>query len=184
MSEPQSPQPEPAPKNLDKIAVPGILVRRPRLARVIATGALAGLIFGIVISIVLPGQTALHRAAVGTLVSVGFALLGGLPLSLPLGWLETPQIAAGAITPAVILGVLYLGVVSTALAMYLWNKSLSLLDAGLVSLLFFAQPVVGAGLGATLLNEQLGLGFWAGALLIGAGLLVAARVEAVKSGRT
>jgi drug/metabolite transporter (DMT)-like permease len=113
-----------------------------------------------------------------------FALLGGLPLSFPLGLLEASQIELGAITPAVILGVLYLGVVSTALAMYLWNKSLSLLDAGLVSLLFFAQPVVGAGLGATLLGEELGFGFWLGAVLIAAGLLISARVESGRSGES
>jgi len=61
--------------------------------------------------------------------------------------------------------------------MYLWNKSLELLDAGLVSLLFFAQPVVGVGLGTLLLGEELNLGFWIGAVLIGGGLLVAARAE-------
>ena len=55
-------------------------------------------------------------------------------------------------TPGGVAGVLYLGIVSTAGAMYLWNKSLALLDAGIVSLLFFAQPVVGAGLGALLLG--------------------------------
>jgi drug/metabolite transporter (DMT)-like permease len=106
-----------------------------------------------------------------------FAFLGGLPLSLPLGWVELQSQGMGAITPGVVLGMLYLGVISTALAMYLWNKSLALLDAGLVSLLFFAQPVVGAGLGALLLGEHLGWGFWIGAVLIAAGLIVSARVE-------
>ena len=110
-----------------------------------------------------------------------FAFLGGLPLSLPLGWMELQSQAVGAITPGVVLGMLYLGVISTALAMYLWNKSLALLEAGLVSLLFFAQPVVGAGLGALLLGEQLGWGFWIGAVLIAAGLIVSARVEASAS---
>jgi drug/metabolite transporter (DMT)-like permease len=113
-----------------------------------------------------------------------FALLGGLPLSIPLSFAEIQRLDMAAITPGVILGVLYLGVISTALAMYLWNKSLSLLDAGVVSLLFFAQPVVGAGLGALLLGEELGFGFWVGALLIGVGLVVAARVEASGSDRT
>jgi len=113
-----------------------------------------------------------------------FALLGGLPLSIPLSILEGQSLEIGVITPAVVLGVIFLGVIATALAMYLWNKSLALLDAGLVSLLFFAQPVVGVGLGATLLDEKLGLGFWLGALLIGAGLIIAARVEAGVSGKT
>jgi drug/metabolite transporter (DMT)-like permease len=113
-----------------------------------------------------------------------FALIGGLPLSVPLAFTEVSRLDMAAVTPAVWLGVLYLGVVSTALAMYLWNKSLSLLDAGVVSLLFFAQPVVGAGLGAALLGEELGLGFWLGAVLIAAGLVIAARVQGGGSIRT
>jgi drug/metabolite transporter (DMT)-like permease len=102
------------------------------------------------------------------------ALLGGVPIGLPLAWAEMRALGIGEITPGVVAGVLYLGIISTALAMYLWNKSLALLDAGLVSLLFFAQPVVGVALGAWLLHEPLGLPFWLGAALIGAGLLLAA----------
>jgi len=113
-----------------------------------------------------------------TTVAVSFiAFLGGFPLSLPLSAFELRTTGIGQITPGVILGVLYLGVISTGLAMYLWNKSLDLLDAGLVSLLFFAQPVVGVGLGTMLLGEELNLIFWIGAVLIGGGLLVAARAE-------
>jgi len=114
---------------------------------------------------------------VGTLELSFLAFLGGLPVSLPLGSLELSRQGVGVINLAVVLGVLYLGIVSTALAMYLWNKSLALLDAGMVSLLFFAQPVVGGGLGATLLHERLGPGYWLGAALIAAGLWVAARSE-------
>ena len=51
-------------------------------------------------------------------------------------------------------GILYLGVVSTALAFYLWNKGFTLLDASTGSLFFFAQPVVGAVLGWLLLGES------------------------------
>ncbi len=101
-------------------------------------------------------------------------LFGGLPIGLPLSWAELTTIGIGKITPGVIAGVLYLGIISTALAMYLWNKSLALLDAGLVSLLFFAQPVVGVALGAWLLHEPLGFSFWLGAALISGGLLLAA----------
>ena len=101
-------------------------------------------------------------------------LFGGLPTSLPLVWLEMRTIGVGVITPGVVAGVLYLGIVSTAGAMYLWNKSLALLDAGLVSLLFFAQPVVGVARGGWLLQEPLGLGFWIGAGLISAGLVLSA----------
>ncbi len=101
-------------------------------------------------------------------------LFGGLPIGVPLAWVELTTIGMGEITSGVVAGVLYLGIISTALAMYLWNKSLALLDAGLVSLLFFAQPVVGVALGALLLHEPLGLPFWLGAALISGGLLLAA----------
>ena len=101
-----------------------------------------------------------------------FAFLGGLFISLPLMGVEIMRIGLGEITLPVIFGVLYLGLVSTALAMYLWNKSLALLEAGLVSVLFFAQPIVGVGLGALFLGERLGLTFWIGAILISVGLII------------
>ena len=103
-----------------------------------------------------------------------FAFLGGLLLSLPLATMEGRGAPGGVVTLPMVLGVLYLGLISTALAMYLWNRSLALLEAGLVSLLFFAQPVVGVSLGALLLGESLGPGFWVGSGLIGGGLVLAA----------
>ena len=105
------------------------------------------------------------------------AFLGGLLVSLPLAAVEATSTGIGPISTAGILGILYLGVVSTALAMYLWNRSLAVLEAGVVSLLFFAQPVVGAGLGASLLGESLTAGFWIGAALIGVGLVVSTLPE-------
>jgi drug/metabolite transporter (DMT)-like permease len=106
-----------------------------------------------------------------------YAFLGGLPLSMTAAGFESDLIVWHAINGAVILGILYLGIISTALAMYLWNSALARLDAGIVSLLFFAQPVVGASLGAILLGEVLDIGFWIGGALISAGLLLAAREQ-------
>jgi drug/metabolite transporter (DMT)-like permease len=106
-----------------------------------------------------------------------YAFLGGLLISIPLAGVEIMDIGLGEITTPVFLGVLYLGLVSTALAMYLWNKSLMLLEAGLVSILFFAQPIVGVGLGAIFLGEHLGLAFWIGALLISTGLIITTRTK-------
>ncbi len=103
------------------------------------------------------------------------AFLGGLPVSLPAALIEARTIEFGTITTGVVLGILYLGLVSTALAMVLWNKSLAVLEAGLVAILFFAQPVVGTALGALFLRESLGPAFWLGAALIGGGVLIAGR---------
>ncbi len=101
--------------------------------------------------------------------------LGGLPLTIPAAGIELNLIGMGTITPWVILGILYLGVISTGLAMFLWNFAFSRLEAGVASLTFFAQPVVGVGLGAVLLGDQLTGMFLLGGILISSGLILAAR---------
>ena len=68
----------------------------------------------------------------------------GICWDVPLAALELRGMAIGTITPPVIAGVLYVGIVSTAIAFYLWNKGFELLDANTAALCFFAQPVVGA----------------------------------------
>ena len=75
----------------------------------------------------------------------------------------------------VIGGILFLGVISTALAMVLWNTAFAFVDASLASLTFFAQPVVGTFLGWLFLGEQITPLFLLGGLLIGLGLIVASR---------
>ncbi len=70
------------------------------------------------------------------------------------------QVASiGTVNTYVILGVLYLGVISTAGAFFLWNKGLELMDASIGSLFFFFQPIVGSLLGWLLLNETLNNNF-------------------------
>jgi drug/metabolite transporter (DMT)-like permease len=63
-------------------------------------------------------------------------------------------------------GVLYIGIISTAGAFYLWNKGFELMQAGSGAGFFFIQPIVGSFLGWLLLNEHLGASFFAGALFI------------------
>lgn len=74
-------------------------------------------------------------------------------------------------------GVLYLGIISTALAFILWNRGLQLLNASSGGLFFFFQPLVGTFLGWLLLGERLGGTFWIGAFLIIGGVLIAIRGE-------
>ncbi|MED1782744.1 EamA family transporter [Brevibacillus fortis] len=63
-------------------------------------------------------------------------------------------------------GVLYIGMISTAGAFYLWNKGFELIPAGSGAGFFFVQPIVGAFLGWLLLHEHLGVGFFAGGAFI------------------
>ncbi len=103
------------------------------------------------------------------------AFAGGLPICLPLGIWEAAAIGYGPITPGVIAGILFLGIISTALAMFLWNTAFARLEAGVAALTFFAQPVVGAALGAIFLGDRITPLFLAGGVLIAVGLVIASR---------
>ena len=74
--------------------------------------------------------------------------------------------------PAIFSGVLYLGVISTAVAFFLWNKGLQMVDAARGGLYFFFQPIAGTVLGWLFLGEQVGILFWIGSILILSGVLL------------
>ncbi len=103
------------------------------------------------------------------------AFLGGLPIVVPASAWEISVEPLGAITAGIIGGVLFLGIICTALAMALWNNAFAQLDAGLASLTFFAQPVVGSLLGWLFLDDPITPLFLLGGLLIAVGLVIASR---------
>ncbi len=103
------------------------------------------------------------------------AFAGGLPLTVPLSLWELVTQGVGPITWGVIGGVLFLGIISTALAMYLWNMAFALLPAALASLTFFAQPLAGTLLSVLFLGERITLSFVLGGLLIALGLFLETR---------
>ncbi|GAB1483132.1 DMT family transporter [Treponema sp.] len=113
------------------------------------------------------------------LESTALMFLGGLPTSLIFGAIEIAAKPLGTISLALIVGILYLGIVSTAGAMYLWNYAFSKLPAASASLTFFAQPVVGTLLGWALLGETIKPLFLAGGALIGIGIYLAASRSAL-----
>ncbi|WP_436927870.1 DMT family transporter [Halosimplex amylolyticum] len=80
-----------------------------------------------------------------------------------------------------LLAVAYLGLASTAAAWYLWYTGLAYVSAGTVAVFFFAQPVVGAALGAVFLDEHLGPGFAAGGALMAAGVWAVSRERAERA---
>ncbi len=102
-------------------------------------------------------------------------LMGGLLVALPLAGWELSNESMGPITVGIIAGVLFLGLISTALAFYLWNLAFESLEAGMAALTFFAQPLVGASLGVVFLGEQLTPMFLVGGVLILLGIYLGAR---------
>lgn len=110
----------------------------------------------------------------GTLIITLYGFIGGLALTLPAAVVELAgERSIGAITFPVILGILYLGVVSTALAMWLWSRAFALVDASVASLYFFAQPLVGALLSVVVLGQAMTANLWLGSGLIIAGVVLA-----------
>ncbi len=73
------------------------------------------------------------------------------------------------------LGILYLGVLSTAGAFLLWNEGLRRMPAGAGGVYFFLQPLVGTALGWLVLGETVTASFWLGALLILGGVALVVR---------
>jgi len=107
------------------------------------------------------------------LASSAIMLLGGLPTSLLAGLWEVNTQGVGEITIGIVGGILFLGIISTAIAMFLWNYAFAELPAAVASLTFFAQPIVGTLLGWFFLSEKITPLFLAGGVLIGIGILIA-----------
>jgi drug/metabolite transporter (DMT)-like permease len=103
------------------------------------------------------------------------AFIGGLPVCLPFSGWEAMTQGFGTISLGVVGGILFIGLISTALAMYLWNTAFAMLDAGVASLTFFAQPVVGTLLSVLFLNERITPLFVIGGVLIGIALIVSSK---------
>lgn len=112
---------------------------------------------------------------VDVLTTSMIAFIGGLVVSVPLSIFEINHAGIGEITLPIVAGILFLGVISTALAMFLWNTAFAELPAGAAALTFFAQPVVGAILGAFFLGDTITPMFIAGGVLIGLGIVISAK---------
>ncbi len=108
----------------------------------------------------------------GTLIITFIAFWGGLLISIPAALLELTQRPIGHIDVGIVLGVLYLGLISTAGAMWLWNRAFALVDASVASLFFFAQPLTGALLATIFLNQALTINLLIGGLIIACGVLL------------
>ncbi|MEM9950514.1 MAG: EamA family transporter [Chloroflexota bacterium] len=109
---------------------------------------------------------------IDTLYITLIAFLGGFLLVIPasIHELSRTSIALSDFTVPIILGILFLGVVSTAVAFWLWNTAFTLLDASTASVLFFVQPISGALLGWIFLGQSLTPQIGLGGLLIALGV--------------
>lgn len=129
--------------------------------------ALTWALYSVLVRKVSPGLDLVQASAI--------MLLGGLPITIPIGLWEISTKGVGIITFNIFGGILFLGIVSTAIAMFLWNYAFAKLPAAAASLTFFAQPIVGTLLGWFFLDEKITTLFIFGGMLIGIGILISAR---------
>lgn len=107
------------------------------------------------------------------LTAATYATLASIPMLAPLAavelYLQRPPLSE-LLAPEALFVVLYLGLAATAGAWVLWYQGLETLPAGTVAAFFFAQPVVGAALGALLLGEPVGPLFALGGAVMAVGV--------------
>ncbi|WP_261829181.1 DMT family transporter [Inconstantimicrobium mannanitabidum] len=139
------------------------------------SGQVVGILFSIIsvllwalVSVVVRRITQKYGALQVTTYSMFVATICTLPFSIR-ELIVTPNIQFNV---SVIISLLYMGIVCTALAYVLWNKSLSIIEASTCSLFYPLQPMVSALLGAMFLGENITINFLIGAVLIIGGMLI------------
>jgi len=107
------------------------------------------------------------------LVVTTYAIFIATVLITPFAFSQIDQVQIHALSePAIWGGVLYLGIVATATAFFLWNKGLQMVNTASGGLFFFFQPIAGTLLAWCFLGEQVGITFWIGAILILSGVFL------------
>ena len=101
-----------------------------------------------------------------------YSMITALIFNIPASIWELQKEPCHFTVPAV-LSLLYLGIVCTAVAHTLWNRSLQLLDASTCSMFYPLQPLTSAVMGVLLLHEKITSNFIAGSVIICAGILIA-----------
>ena len=104
-----------------------------------------------------------------------YGMTVGMLFSLPASVIEIRSVSLeiADITPAVIMWILYIGIVCTAGGLLFWSRALELADAATCSLFYPIQPLTSAILGVVFLKEALSLNFLIGGVLIVGGILFA-----------
>lgn len=107
------------------------------------------------------------------IVVTTYATLIAFVVLTPFVITRLPKLNINEITnPTIWGGLLYLGIVSKAIAFLLWNRGLQMLNASSGGIFFFFQPVVGTLLGWLILGETISITFWIGSFLIFLGVLI------------
>lgn len=104
-----------------------------------------------------------------------YSMIIGLILALPVSIIELKysSFQISDLSPAIVIWIIYIGIICTAGGLLFWNKALELVDAATCSLFYPIQPLTSAILGVLFLGEVLSLNFIIGSTLIIGGILYA-----------
>ena len=144
----------------------------------IAGAATTGILLLLVSSIAWAGYTVYGKPLIDRYSALETATYSTLALAVPIELAVTDtSLSSIPLSVPVVAAIGYLGLFGTAAAWYLWYKGLEYVDASIISVFFFAQPVVGGLLGAAFLGEQLGPLFVIGGVVMAAGVYLIAAEE-------
>lgn len=124
--------------------------------------SIASVILWSLVSVIMRKVTQKYDSIQVTTYGMLIAVVGNAPFAA-YELAVTPQVQFDG---PVIAALLYMGIACTALAHVLWNKSLSMLEAGNCSLFYPIQPMTAALLGWLFLGEQMNERFIIGSALI------------------
>ena len=113
---------------------------------------------------------AIHITTTGILLS--------LLLHIPVAGVSMIRNGIPSLTPLIVFCLLYSGSVGTALPHFLWNYGLEHLPASTCTMFYPLMPLTSALLGAPLLGEKLGAGFYIGGAMITSALIISGIAEA------
>lgn len=110
-----------------------------------------------------------YDALTVTRAAIGITVICDLPLCIYDLTTTTMAVQFDFIALA---GLCYIGIMCTALTLVLWNKSLAALPASVCSAFYPVQTLTSSTIGILLFHEAAGFNFFAGTILIIAGVLI------------
>ena len=138
-------------------------------------GQTAGVLFSVLSMVLWSFNSITIRKISGTYSPYMITCVGIAIAALCLIPVSAAELISGPVSPEafwnVLPALLFMGTACTAIPQFLWNKSLSMVEAGKCSMFYPIQPLVSTLLGVLFLNEEVTFQFLLGAALIIAGIL-------------
>lgn len=166
-------------EKLTKYKTGGILVSLLGVYAILGSGSAenpAGILFSLFAVLIWSASSVLVRkisqkydSLLITWIAIGMAVILNMPVGI--GELYAKRSVIN-VDMSCVCGLLFMGIFCTGISYMLWNKSLSLMDAGICSSFYPLQPLTAACLGAVFFKEKITASFLLGAFFIVCGMVI------------